>query len=45
LAKSIARGAQKHGYDSITTISAQKGGGANTIVFDPNRVRAIGVNQ
>ncbi|WGO98949.1 hypothetical protein QFX18_02595 [Saccharophagus degradans] len=30
LAKSIARGARKHGYDSVTTISVQKSGGVNT---------------
>ena len=43
IAKAIARGAGKHGYDSITTISVQKSGGINTIVFDPTRVRAIQV--
>jgi hypothetical protein len=45
LAKSIARGARKHGYDSITTQSVQKNGGINTIVFDATKVRATGVNQ
>lgn len=45
MGKAIARGARKHGYDSITTVSAQPGRGINTIIFDPNKVRAVEVFQ
>jgi hypothetical protein len=43
MGKAISRGAQKHGFDSITTMSVQPNGGINTIVFDPANVRATGV--
>jgi hypothetical protein len=43
VARSIARGARKHGYDSITTLSVRRRGGVNLIVFDPKRVAATGV--
>jgi RHS repeat-associated protein len=39
----IARGARKHGYDSITYQSARLEGGINTVVFDPSRVVLIRV--
>jgi len=43
MAKAIARGARKQGYNSVTTLSVQKNGGANTVIFDPARVRATQV--
>ena len=39
LAKDIARGAKKHGYDSITTKSVRPGGANNTVIFDPKNVK------
>lgn len=44
IAKAIARGARKHGFDSIITRSVQPGGGVNTVIFDPRNVRAVGVS-
>ncbi len=38
MGQAIARGARKHGFDSITYQSAQLEGGINTVVFDPSRV-------
>lgn len=35
----IARGARKHGYDSITFSSAKNPGGVNTVIFDPSKVK------
>ena len=43
VSRAIARGARKHGFDSITTMSVRTGGGVNTVLFDPARARAIGV--
>ena len=43
MAQSIGRASRKHGFDSITTQSVQPGGGTNTVVFDPSRVKAAGV--
>ena len=34
----IARGARKHGYDSITFISSKNPLGINTVIFNPNNV-------
>jgi len=45
IAKALSRGARKHGFDSITTVSVQPNGGINTIILDPANVRAIGVFQ
>lgn len=45
LAKGIARGARKHGFDSITTKSVRDGGDINTVIFDPSRTRAIGIAE
>jgi hypothetical protein len=42
LAKSIARGARKHGFNSLTTESVQPGGGINTVVFNPADAVLIG---
>ena len=42
MAKAIARGARKHGFDSLTTQSVQPGGGTNTVVFEPSRARILG---
>lgn len=44
-AKAIARGARKHGFDSLTVQSVQPGGGTNTVVFEPQRVKITGVDQ
>jgi hypothetical protein len=38
----IARGARKHGFDSVSFNSAQRAGGVNTVVFDPSKVSIIG---
>ena len=38
----IARGARKHGYDSITFMSAKNPGGVNTVIFDPANVKVEG---
>ena len=45
MAKSIARGASKHGFDSITTKSGKPKGGVNIVILDPKNARAIGVNR
>ena len=34
----IARGARKHGYDSITFRSAEKADGVNTVIFNPKNI-------
>ena len=34
----IARGARKHGYDSITFVSSKNPSGINTVIFNPNNV-------
>ena len=44
MAKAIARGARKHGFDSIITNSVPPGGGVNTMISDPRNARAIGVS-
>lgn len=44
VAKGIARGTKKHGYDSIR-FKSDKGPGINTVIFDPNNVRPIGVAE
>jgi hypothetical protein len=44
VAKGIARGAKKHGYDSIR-FKSDKGPGINTVIFDPKNVRPIGVAE
>ena len=41
MAKSVRRGARKHGYDSIDFKSAQPGGTTNTVVFDPKRIKSV----
>jgi hypothetical protein len=38
---SIARGARRHGFDSITFNSAQNIGGINTVIFDTLRIKDI----
>ena len=43
MGKAVGRGARKHGFDSITTISAQPNGGINTIIFDPANLQIIGI--
>lgn len=35
----IARGARKHGYDSITFMSAKNSTGVNTVIFNPANVK------
>lgn len=40
MGQAVARGAQKHGFDSITFNSAQIAGGKNIVIFDPTRVTA-----
>ncbi len=35
----IARGARKHGYDSITFMSAKNSRGVNTVIFNPANVK------
>ena len=35
----IARGARKHGYDSITFMSAKNPNGVNTVIFNPANVK------
>lgn len=35
----IARGARKHGFDSITFMSAKNLSGLNTVIFNPANVR------
>ena len=37
----IARGARKHGYDSIIFNSAQRSGGINTVILDPNNIKGV----
>lgn len=37
----IARGARKHGYDSIIFNSAQRSGGINTVILDPNNIKKV----
>jgi hypothetical protein len=39
MAMVIARGARKHGFDSITTQSVREGGGINSVIFNPSNVR------
>jgi intein/homing endonuclease len=38
MAHAIARGARKHGYDSITFMSSKNKTGINTVIFNPNNV-------
>ena len=38
MGQAIARGARKHGFNSITFCSAQNPGGVNIVVFDPSRI-------
>ena len=35
----IARGARKHGFDSITFMSAKNPSGLNTVIFNPANVK------
>lgn len=35
----FARGTRKHGYDSITFMSAKNPGGVNTVIFNPVNVQ------
>jgi len=35
MGQAIARGARKHGFNSITFNSAQNTVGTNTVIFDP----------
>ena len=37
----IERGARKHGYDSIIFNSAQRSGGINTVILDPNNIKKV----
>lgn len=37
----IARGARKHGYDSITFVSAKNPDGVNTVIFNPNNIESV----
>ena len=39
----IARGARKHGYDSITFMSAKNPGGVNTVIFNSANVKVEGI--
>lgn len=39
----IARGARKHGYDSITFISAKNPNGINTVIFNPSNIQVTEV--
>jgi hypothetical protein len=42
MAKAIARGARKHGYDAIVFRSIRPGGGGtNIVVFDSSRIRVL----
>lgn len=43
MAHAIARGARKHGYDSITYVSAQNPDGINTIIFDTVNIDRVEV--
>lgn len=39
----IARGARKHGYDSITFMSAKNQNGINTVIFNPVNINIVEV--
>ena len=39
----IARGARKHGFDSITFASSKYVSGINTVIFDPKKVIVRGI--
>lgn len=43
MGQSIARGAQRHGFDSITFASSKRAGGVNHVVFNPRRAKATRV--
>jgi len=41
MGQAIARGARRHGFNSITFNSAQNAVGTNTVIFDPSRVLEV----